>query len=120
MSSEDGYSNSEGGASHADAPMQQRSRLSDTQKMLIEQRITNEKPSTGTAYLLCIFLGAFGIHRLYLGEKGTGIVMLILGITIIGLIITGFWAFIDLFLIPSIIQKRIDGLRQRLTVEAMA
>ena len=120
MKSEDDYSNSEGGASHVDAPMQQRSRLSDTQKMLIEQRITNEKPSTGTAYLLCIFLGALGIHRLYLGEKGTGVAMLILGITILGLIITASWAIIDLFLIPSIIQKRVDGLRQRLTIEAMA
>ncbi len=87
--------------------------------MLIEQRIANEKPSTGAAYLLCLFLGAFGIHRLYLGEKGTGIVMLILGITIIGLLVTGVWAFIDLFLIPSIIRRRMDELRQRLTLEAM-
>ena len=87
--------------------------------MLIEQRIANDKPSTGAAYLLCLFLGAFGIHRLYLGEKGTGIVMLILGITIIGLLVTGVWAFIDLFLIPSIIRRRMDELRQRLTLEAM-
>lgn len=94
-------------------------RLSDTKRMLIEQRIANDKPSTGAAYLLCIFLGAFGIHRLYLGEKGTGIAMLILGITIIGLFITSIWAFIDLFLIPSIIRRRMDELRQRLTLEAM-
>ena len=94
--------------------------LSDTQKMLIEQRITNEKPSTGAAYLLCIFLGAFGIHRFYLGEKGTGLIMLILGITIIGLIISGFWAFVDLFLIPGIIRRRMDSLRQRFTIEALA
>lgn len=95
-------------------------RLTDQQKMLIEQRVTNEKPSTGAAYVLCIFFGAFGIHRLYLGEKGTGIVMLILGITIVGLIITGFWALIDLFLIPGMIRKRVDETRQRLIIEAMA
>lgn len=95
-------------------------RLSDMQRMLIEQRITNEKPSTGTAYLLCIFLGGFGIHRLYLGEKTSGIIMLILGITIIGLIITSIWAFIDLFLIPGIIRQRIDTLRQRLIIEAIS
>ena len=88
--------------------------------MLIEQRIANEKPSTGAAYVLCLFLGAFGVHRLYLGEKGTGIVMRILGVTIFGLIISGLWAFVDLFLIPSIIRKRIDDLRQRLTLEALA
>ena len=96
------------------------SRLTDSQKMLIEQRITNEKPSTGAAYLLCFFLGALGVHRLYLGEKGTGIVMLILGITFFGLIITGPWAFIDLFLIPSIIRKRVEDSRQRMLIEAMA
>lgn len=95
-------------------------RLSDQQKMLIEQRVGNEKPSTGAAYLLCLFFGAFGVHRLYLGEKGTGIVMLILGITIIGLFITGIWAFIDLFLIPGMIRKRMDETRQRLMIEAMA
>jgi TM2 domain-containing membrane protein YozV len=107
-------------SANTNALSSQSGRLSDSQKMLIEQRITNEKPSTGTAYLLCLFLGAFGIHRLYLGEKGTGIVMLILGITIIGLIISGIWAFVDLFLIPGIIRKRINDTRQRLTVEAMA
>ena len=95
-------------------------RLTDQQKILIEQRVSNEKPSTGAAYLLCIFFGAFGIHRLYLGETATGVVMLILGITIIGLLISGLWAFIDLFLIPGIIQKRMNETRQRLTVEAMA
>ena len=95
-------------------------RLTDTQRMLIEQRVGNDKPSTGVAYLLCLFLGAFGAHRLYLGEKGTGIVMLILGIAFIGLFITGPWAFIDLFSIPGIIRGKTDGLRQRLTIEAMA
>ena len=95
-------------------------RLTDTQRMLIEQRITNEKPSTGAAYLLCLFLGAFGIHRFFLGEKGTGLVMLILGITFVGLLITGPWAFIDLFLIPGIIRRKTDALRQKLTLEAIA
>lgn len=95
-------------------------RLSDSQKMLIEQRVANDKPSTGAAYVLCIFFGAFGIHRLYLGEKGSGIVMLILGLTIVGLLISGIWAFVDLFLIPSIIQRRIEEVRQRLTIEAIA
>jgi TM2 domain-containing membrane protein YozV len=97
-----------------------RGRLTDQQKILIEQRVTNEKPSAGAAYILCIFFGAFGIHRLYLGAKGSGIVMLILGITIVGLLITWIWAFIDLFLIPGMIRKRIDETRQRLLVEAMA
>ena len=64
--------------------------------------------------------GSGSVHRLYLGERGTGILMLVLGVTIIGLFITGPWAFIDLFLIPSIIRKRVDETRQRLTIDAIA
>jgi TM2 domain-containing membrane protein YozV len=94
--------------------------LTTERMMLIEQRIANDKPSTGAAYLLCIFLGVFGVHRLYLGRTGSGIVMLILGITIIGMIVTGIWAFIDLFLIPGIIREKMDAQRQKLTIEAMS
>ena len=95
-------------------------RLSDSQKLLIEQRVTNDKPSTGAAYVLCLFLGAFGIHRFYLGHKGSGIVMLILGLTFFGLLVSGPWAFIDLFLIPGMIRDRMNSLRQALTIEALA
>ena len=94
-------------------------RLSDTQRMLIEQRIANEKPSTGAAYVLCLFLGAFAIHRFYLGRTGSAIAMLLLGLTIFGLLITGIWALIDLFLIPSIISEKVNALRQRYTLEAL-
>ncbi|TCD04352.1 TM2 domain-containing protein [Erythrobacteraceae bacterium CFH 75059] len=94
--------------------------MSESRKLLIEQRVTNEKPSVGVAYLLCVFLGMFGAHRLYLGEKGTGIIMLLLGVTLIGLFVTVFWALIDLFLIPSIMRRRIEETRQRLTIEALA
>lgn len=93
------------------------SRLSDTQRMLIEQRIANEKPSSGVAYLLCIFLGPLGAHRFYLGRKGSAIAMLILSITLVGLVISGPWALIDLFLIPSIIREKIDAMRQRMILD---
>ena len=97
------------------------SRLTDIQRMPIEQRVTNEKPSTGVAYVLCIcILGLFGAHRLYLGQRGSGIVMLILGITFVGWFITGPWAVIDLLLIPGIIQRRVSELRYQTTLEVMA
>ena len=73
--------------------------LSVQDQMLIEQKIANEKPSTGTAYILCLFLGSFGAHRFYLGRKGSGIAMLLLGITLFGLLISCPWAIVDLFLI---------------------
>ncbi len=49
--------------------------------------------------LLCFFLGPLGIHRFYLGQTGSGVAMLILSITFIGLIVSGIWAFVDLICI---------------------
>ncbi|WP_425229100.1 TM2 domain-containing protein [Sphingomonas sp.] len=47
------------------------------------------------AALLAFFLGVLGIHRFYLGRTGSGIVMLVLTITVVGMLITGPWAIID-------------------------
>ena len=47
------------------------------------------------AALLAFFLGTLGIHRFYLGRTGSGILMLVLSLTIIGLVVTGLWSFID-------------------------
>jgi TM2 domain-containing membrane protein YozV len=46
-------------------------------------------------FLLCYFLGAFGVHRFYVGKIGTGILQLL---TFGGL---GVWWFIDLIIILS-------------------
>lgn len=46
-----------------------------------------------TSLLLCFFLGALGLHRFYVGKKGTGILMLL---TLGGL---GIWQVIDFALI---------------------
>jgi TM2 domain-containing membrane protein YozV len=47
------------------------------------------------AALLAFFLGPLGIHRFYLGRTGSGIVMLLLTCTLVGLLVTGIWAFVD-------------------------
>ena len=47
------------------------------------------------AALLAFFIGPLGIHRFYLGRTGTAITMLVLSCTIIGLIVSAPWAFID-------------------------
>lgn len=94
--------------------------LTTQDKILIEQRITNEKPSIAVAYILLIFLGVLGAHRFYLGRTGSGIAMLLISLTIIGLIATAIWAFIDLFLIPSMVRETVEGLRQKLTTEALS
>lgn len=48
------------------------------------------------AALLAFFLGTLGVHRFYLGRTGSGIVMLVLSLTLVGLLVTGPWALIDM------------------------
>ena len=48
------------------------------------------------AAILAFFLGTLGIHRFYLGRTGSGIAMLVLSLTFVGLIISGPWALIDM------------------------
>jgi TM2 domain-containing membrane protein YozV len=54
-----------------------------------------------TTLLLCLFLGAIGVHRMYVGKVGSGIVMLLLSISFIGLIVSGIWAIIDFITIAT-------------------
>jgi TM2 domain-containing membrane protein YozV len=66
----------------------------------------SEKQKT-TAILLAFFLGALGIHRFYVGKTGTGIIMLLLTLTIVGVYISGIWATVDLVMI--VCDKFKDG-----------
>ena len=48
------------------------------------------------AAIIAFLLGPLGIHRFYLGRTGSGIAMLVLSITVVGLIISAPWALIDM------------------------
>ena len=64
------------------------------------QSITTSEARTDrnkyVAALLAFVLGTLGIHRFYLGRTGSGIVMLVLTCTVVGLLLTGIWAFVDM------------------------
>jgi TM2 domain-containing membrane protein YozV len=48
------------------------------------------------AAILAFLVGPLGIHRFYLGRVGSGIAMLVLSCTVIGLIVSVPWALIDM------------------------
>jgi TM2 domain-containing membrane protein YozV len=48
------------------------------------------------AALLAFLMGPLGVHRFYLGQIGSGIAMLVLSCTVIGLFVSVPWALIDM------------------------
>jgi TM2 domain-containing membrane protein YozV len=48
------------------------------------------------AAILAFFFGPLGVHRFYLGRIGSGIAMLVLSFTVVGLFVSVPWAFIDM------------------------
>ncbi len=63
------------------------------------------KKSAGVAYFLWFFFGLLGIHRFYFRQFISGFIMLGLTVTIVGLVISGIWWVIDLFLIPAMAKE---------------
>ncbi len=98
--------------------------LSTQQQMLVEQRLANEKKSTGLAYLLWFFLGGFAAHRFYLGSVGVGVAQLallwgglLLSAVVVGipLVIAYFvWWVVDAFLIGGLVEKDAAEKRARI------
>ena len=69
------------------------------------------KKSMGTAYILLVLVGVFGVHRFYLGKTFTGILFLLT---------FGFfgWGILaDLFLIPGIVNKINGTPEQKITLK---
>jgi len=85
--------------------------LNTQDRILIEQRVTNEGPSVAVAYLLWFFTWFVSGHRLYLGRIGTAVLQILSYFILIGFV----WLVIDAFLIPGMIRERQDEIRRRYT-----
>jgi TM2 domain-containing membrane protein YozV len=75
----------------------------DTRVMLLFE--ANKKTAV-VAYLLWFFLGLFGAHNFYLKRTGVAVAQLILTLTVIGMLITIVWVFVDAFLIPGWVRNQ--------------
>lgn len=75
----------------------------------------SRKKSVGIAYLLWFFVGALGLHRFYAGQSGTGLAILLIfifsailsvvGIGLLGFVVLAVWLFVDIFLIPGMVER---------------
>ncbi len=69
-------------------------------QMIIEA----DRKSVGVAYLLWLVLGGFGVHRFYAGSTKTGIMQLLLLLSVVGWLVLVPWLLIDLALIPGLVR----------------
>ena len=59
----------------------------------MNDQVTSSNRKILPAFLMCFFLGCFGVHRFYVGKIGTGVLQLL---TLGGL---GIWALIDFIML---------------------
>ena len=84
--------------------IQQQGGLStDTRALMLFE--ANKKTAV-VAYLLWFFLGLLGGHNFYLKRTGVAVAQLILSLTMVGLVITIVWVFVDAFLIPGWVRNQ--------------
>ncbi|WP_273718538.1 MULTISPECIES: TM2 domain-containing protein [Bartonella] len=83
-------------------------RIGDTVDFVCEGGVVSSvfpllRPSTENSKimfaLLCWVAGIFGVHRFMVGRVRTGVLMLVLSLSVVGLMITGIWAIVDFILI---------------------
>ncbi len=76
---------------------------SDTRALMLYE--ANKKTAL-IAYILWFFLGLVGGHNFYLKRTGVAVTQLILTLTLVGMVVTVVWAFVDAFLIPGWVRNQ--------------
>lgn len=67
----------------------------------MENSIEISDKTKAKAFSLCSTFGTLGAHRFYVGRTNSGIAMVILTCTIVGILVSAPWALVDWFRIIS-------------------
>lgn len=99
-------------------------KLTTQEKSLVESQVTNNQRNIIVAYLLWFFGGSLGLHRFYLKRGFDFVALTQLGLNILGWLtvwifigaifffVLGAWLLVDAFLIPGMVKKDIDAIRE--------
>jgi TM2 domain-containing membrane protein YozV len=108
-----------------------KSQLTSEEYTYVNSELIKRSKSRLAAYLLWFFLGGFGAHRFYLGQKGVAFALLALGVLnlalsllnpLLSVITSGallIWLLIDAFLIYRILKKEREELERQIIEEVL-
>lgn len=99
-----------------------RDQLTNEELMLVNSEVEKRKKSAAVAYLLCIFFGTVGGHRYYMKKIGSAVAMTLITVLTLGLgvIITGIWNIVDLFLIGGWLRADQDNVEEAAAKEILS
>ena len=81
---------------HAAVQAQPSISINMTQGVQVQGGYTVQQKSRLVYILLALFLGLLGIHNFYAGYTGTGIIQLVLTMTLFGAVIVAIWILFDI------------------------
>ena len=75
--------------------------------------VYRSRKEKSVALLLCLFLGCWGAHKFYLGEKSLAIIMLVVGLIglflFVPLLATAIWSLVDLIIIAVMDPEKFEA-----------
>lgn len=91
---------------------EQKQSMTQEQLSLLESEMEKQQKSMLVAFLLWIFLGAFGAQRFYLGYTGYAVCLILFGWLTLGI-----WPLVDAFFIPKNVNKHNEETEEKLIMK---
>lgn len=103
------------GSNYLNGTIENLAKLTLQERDYVERKVENESKSSVIVWLLSLFFGGAGAHRLYMGKIGSGVALLLVTLLISWwtfFIPTLIWVIIDAFQINSWLRKDKDNKRE--------